>query len=265
MISLCLQCCPYDQAAALELTELICDLEPAERATEFFLIYRKDCELYIAKRFERMAREKFVRAAARVARNHDVGYPGGSNMLAASAFIEMSILCREKLCKNEAFLLFEPDCIPMSVDWIDRLSQEWERAREIPGKEAFGHWHNQHSPPHLHLNGNAVFRTDFFDRHPNLMIGPATMGWDFFFKEQLIGLSVDSNLIFQHWQRYGLTPEEFLEIRKNGERPVFFHGVKTPDGRENARKLLLGPDQPLCAHGPESSVQPATTPLVAPP
>lgn len=241
MISLCLQCCPYDQEAALELTELICDIEKDRRPrTEFFLIFRKDCLAEVGKRFESMARRKFMRSAARVARNHDVGYPGGSNMLAGSAFIEMSILAREKLCENDAFLLFEPDCIPLSLDWIDRLSQEWERVREL-GKEAFGHWQGQeHGPAYHHLNGNAVFRSDWFDKHPQWIIGPSTMGWDWFYKEHLVALSVDSNLIYQHWQRYGLTPEELLELRKNGERPVFFHGEKTGEARKSARTVLLG-------------------------
>jgi hypothetical protein len=237
MISLCLQCCPHDQDAALELTELICDLEPKPRDTEFFLVYRKDCSPDLPKRFAALTSTKFVRCVARPARNHDVGYPGGSNMLAGCAFIEMSILTREGLCKNEAFLLFEPDCIPMSLNWIDELSQEWENVRNI--KEAFGHWHQSEHPDWVHLNGNAVFKTNFFDKHPNLIIGPATMGWDWFYKEQLIGISVDSNLIFQNWNRYGLTEKEFLEIRKNGVRPALFHGLKTPDGRAHARKVLL--------------------------
>ena len=238
MISLCLQCCPIDMAAALELAELICDLESERRPdTEFFLVCRKDCPLSVHKRFEELAAKKFIRCAARMARNHDEGHPGGSNMLAASAFIEMTILCRERICHNEAFLLFEPDCIPLAADWINQLSQEWEKVRDL--KEAFGHWHQQGGPDTLHMNGNAVFRTDFFDRHPNLIVGAALMGWDYFFKDQLIAISVDSNLIFQHYNRYGLTPEEFLEIRKNGVRPALFHGVKTPDGRANARKVLL--------------------------
>jgi hypothetical protein len=238
VISLCLQCCPLDQQAALELVELICDLEPKPCDTEFFLIYRKDCSPDLPKRFAALTSTKFTRCAARPARNHDVGWPGGSNMLAGSAFIEMSILLREKLCHSDAFLLFEPDCIPLAIDWIDQLSAEWDRARDL-GKEAFGHWHQSEHPDWVHMNGNAVFKTNFFDKHPNLIIGAGTMGWDFFFREQLLQLSVDSNLIFQNWNRYGLTLEEFLSINKNGVRPALFHGVKTPDGRAHARSVLL--------------------------
>jgi hypothetical protein len=160
-------------------------------------------------------------------------------MLAGSAFIEMTILAREKLCRNEAFLLFEPDCIPMRTDWINQLSAEWDLAKSL-GKEAFGHWHQSEHADWVHMNGNAVWQTNFFDRHPNWIIGPGSVGWDFFFRDRFLEISMDSNLIFQNWNRYGLTEEEFLEIRKNGVRPALFHGVKTPDGRAHARALLLG-------------------------
>jgi hypothetical protein len=150
----------------------------------------------------------------------------------------MTILAREKLCRHEAFLLFEPDCVPLQPDWIDQLSREWELAKSL-GKEAFGHWHQSEHPDWVHMNGNAVFRTDFFDKHPNWIIGPSTMGWDWFFRERFLEISMDSNLIFQNWNRYGITEEEFLAISKNGVRPVFFHGIKTNDGRAHARKVLL--------------------------
>jgi hypothetical protein len=243
MISLCLQCCPLDQSEALSLARLICDIEPKKRKNgEFFLVYRKDCPPNLGRVFEHMAREKFGTAVAREARNFDVGWPAGSNMLAGSAFIEMSILRREGICNHEAFLLFEPDCIPLAADWIDQLSQEWDRAR-ANGKEAFGHWHQQFPEDSscLHMNGNAVFRTDWFDRHPNLIVGSGAQGWDFFFREQIIQISQDSNLIFQNYNRQGITREELEGIQKNGVRPALFHGIKTAHGRVLIRQLLLAP------------------------
>jgi hypothetical protein len=60
--------------AAMELAELICELEPERREeTEFFLIYRRDFPLSLAKLFDREFPKKFGRALARVARNHAVG------------------------------------------------------------------------------------------------------------------------------------------------------------------------------------------------
>jgi hypothetical protein len=229
----------------MELALLICDIQRAHPVAEaeFFLIYRKDTNIQVPKYFSAIAKPVFARAEARPARNHDVGWPGGSNMLAASAFIEMSILAREQLCRNEAFLLFEPDCIPLTINWLDRLSTEWETVK-LRGKEAFGHWHQQGDPTTLHMNGNAVWRVDFYDHHPTLIVGPATLGWDYWFKDHFIPMSCDSPLIFQHYNRHGLTLEEFQSIEKNGVRPALFHGVKTDDGRRVARAALLPSSAP---------------------
>lgn len=237
MISLMLQCCPLDLGEAFELIQLICDIEHDPKPnSEFFLVYRKDCPIWVSREFEKLARGKFQRVAARMARNHDTGWPAGPNMLAASAFIEMSLLRREYLCKNSGCLLFEPDCVPMQKDWIDRLSAEWDRVSAL-GKEAFGHWHTG-GGPEPHLNGNAVFRTTFWEEHPTWIVGSGCQGWDFFFRDKFLPISMDSNLIFQHWQRHGITEEEFINMEKNGQHPVFFHGIKTPDGRQISRKLL---------------------------
>jgi hypothetical protein len=239
MISLCLQTCPLDMDQAMELTQLICDLEPERRQnTEFFLVYRKDCPLQLPKYFEGIAKPKFGCAIARQARNHEVGWPGGSNMLAFCAMMEINILAGEQLCKNGAFLLFEADCVPLARDWLDQLSREWDSVK-AKGKEAFGHWHQQGDATTLHMNGNAVFQADFFERHPTLIVGPATQGWDYWFREQLIALSCDSNLIFQHYNRHRITMEELQAIRKNDVRPALFHGIKTPDGRALVRQWLL--------------------------
>jgi hypothetical protein len=64
------------------------------------------------------------------------------------------------------------------------------------------------------------------------------MGYDYFYRDQIIELSCDSNLIFQHWNRYGMSLEEFQGLTKNGVRPAFFHGIKTPEGRTYARQFL---------------------------
>lgn len=222
----------------MELTRLICDIEPEFRkGGEFFLVYRADCPLSLAKEFTSVASQKFERVEAREARNFDVGWPAGSNMLAGSAFIEMTLFQRYALCNYEAFLLFEPDCIPLSVDWIDQLAREWDKAKS-EGFESFGHHHQQWDESTKHQNGNAVFRVDWFDRHPNWIIGSGMMGWDYFYREQILSVSRDSNLIHQLYNQHGFTHYEFDSILKNGERPAFLHGIKTPDGRQIARERL---------------------------
>jgi hypothetical protein len=239
MIALCLQCSPHDTDAAMDLAKLICELTKEKRNDgEFFLVYRKDCDIRLAKFFEHLAGMRFGRAKACQARNHDVGWPGGSNMLAVSAMMEMSILHHQGFCTSPAFLLFEPDCIPLTFDWLDRLSAEWDLTAS-QGKEAYGHWNMPGSiPENLHMNGNCVLRSDFFDRHGPL-VGSAMQGWDFFYREKLIAVSRDSNLIEQYYQCPTITLEQLTQVSKNEVRPAILHGVKDSSGRQNIRKLLF--------------------------
>ena len=237
MISLCLQCCPLDVQSAFELTQLICTMEPSNRGREFFLVFRKDCPNWVSKEFQKLAGQKF-KAQACVARNHDTGHPAGSNMLAASAFIEMEILRRSDVCRNDGFLLFEPDCVPMAFDWMDQLSAEWDRAKS-EGKEAFGHWHQQGDGDTLHLNGNAVFRTDFFERHPTTIVGCGAVGWDYWFRDRLIPLSFDSYAIYQLYNRATIGQEELESVTKHGRRPALLHGIKDGSARKCVYDMLF--------------------------
>lgn len=240
MISLCLQCCPQDLDAAFELTQLIVKIEKHKRPnTEFYLIFRKDCPNWVAHEFIKLANRSFSTAGAYPARNHDTGWPAGSNMLAASAFIEMEVLRRQGVCQNEAFLLFEPDCVPLALDWIDQLCAEWERARS-QGRQAVGHWHQQGGPETLHMNGNAIFRVDFFEKNPTTIVGCGTQGWDYWFRDRLIPISCDTYAIFQHYNRPEITLEELEKIEKQGKRPALFHGIKSRTGRQHAEELIFG-------------------------
>jgi len=240
MISLCLQCCPLDLGPTFELVQLICDLEGHKRdETEFFLIYRKDCTPHVPRHFEKMARHKFGRAQALMARNYDTGWPGGSNMLAMSAMMEMALLSRQGYSKNEAYLLFEPDCVPLALDWMDQLSTEWEITK-AEGKEAFGHWNMPGSiPDNLHMNGNAVFRSDFFDLHPQWTVGSANQGWDFFYRDKYISVSRDSYAIQQYYNAPTISEEALVSVEKHGKRPALLHGIKDDSARRGVRNLLL--------------------------
>jgi hypothetical protein len=238
MIALCLQTCPLDTDAAMDLARLICQLEKETRDnTEFFLVYRRDCDPRLPKFFEGLAAMRFARLKACMARNHDIGWPGGSNMLASCAMMEMSSLRNLGLCLSPAYLLFEPDSVPMGPDWIDRLSAEWD-VTEKAGKQAFGHWHQQGDASTLHMNGNAVFRTDFYDKQ-GIFIGPALQGWDYFYREKLIGVSRDSDLIYQWYGCPSITLETLSGIKKNGITPALFHGVKDSSARKNVRAMIF--------------------------
>jgi hypothetical protein len=238
VISLCLQVYPGDTDVAMDLAKLICEMEKEKRAgTEFFLIYRRDCDLRLPKFFEELAGMRFSTAKACMARNFDKGWPGGSNMLACSAMMEMSILRQQQISKNPAYLLFEPDCVPLGFDWLDRLSSEWEVTSRL-GKQAFGHWHQQGDRSTLHMNGNCVLCTDFFERN-GLMVGSAMQGWDYFHREKIVEVSRDSDTIYQWYACPSVTLEQMEGLQKNGVRPALFHGIKDATARQAVRKMFF--------------------------
>jgi hypothetical protein len=240
VISLCLQCCPLDLSQTFDLVRLICDLEKTKRDnTEFWLVYRKDCPLWVHKEFAKLAGTKFGRAQAFMARNHDVGWPGGSNMLAASAMMEMAMLAQQGICRNEAYLLFEPDCVPMSLDWMDKLAAEW-LVTKAEGKEAFGHWNMPGAiQENLHINGNMVLAANFYDKHPQWNIGSNCQGWDFFYRDKYISVSRDSYAIEQYYNAPSIGRDHLASVTKHGQRPALLHGIKDDSARLGVRELLL--------------------------
>jgi hypothetical protein len=250
MIALCLQCCPIDLAAAMDLTKLICELAKEKyQQGEFFLVYRRDCDIRLPKFFEKLAGMRFGTAKACMARNHDTGWPGGSNMLAHSSMMEMAILTRQGLSKSPAYLLFEPDCVPLSFDWLEQLNVEWE-ITVAEGLETFGHWNMPGGvPENLHMNGNAVFVNDFFHRHPQWTIGAATQGWDFFYRKNYITVSRDSCAIQQYYAVPTISKEDLAKVQKCGKRPALLHGIKDASARQGVRSMLFStaPQQSISA------------------
>lgn len=240
MISLCLQCCPLDLAAAMDLTKLICELAKEKREQgEFFLIYRRDCDHRLPKFFEKLAGMRFGTARACMARNFATGWPMGSNMLAHDAMMEMGILAGQGACKAPAYLLFEPDCVPMSFDWLEQLESEWG-ITVAEGKEAFGHWNMPGSiPENLHMNGNAVFATDFFDRHPQWTVGAPAQGWDFFYRDRYISISRDSCAIQQYYAVPTISRADLEKVTKCDKRPALLHGIKDDSARKGIREILF--------------------------
>jgi hypothetical protein len=228
-----------DTNEAMDLVKLCCELQREKRADgEFFLVYRKDCDRRLPKFFEQLAGMRFAVAKACESRNFDTGWPAGSNMLAASAMMEMSILRNQGVCHHPAYLLFEPDCVPLAWDWIDQLSAEWDITQK-EGKEAFGHWNMPGSiRENLHMNGNSVLSIDFFDKH-GFLNGAATQGWDFFYRDMLIGVSRDSYAIQQYYAAPHITPEQLAGVEKHGKRPALLHGIKDNSAREGIREAFF--------------------------
>lgn len=147
-------------------------------------------------------------------------YPKGPNEAAIGTI---------RLLENsaaKAVLLIEPDCCPVTPDWLEQLSASWDRA-SAAGKLIMGSWHpvNMDHPTLGHINGNLMFSPDLAKRItiPDV---PPDKPWDTFLAD-----------VFQpHWCRTGLIKNlnrhrtaSLAQLTKPecGNRPpVLIHGVR---------------------------------------
>lgn len=238
-----------DVRAAIDLCQLIADIEPNPRSDCYFMVvFRRDTPADYQNRCVQNLREKF-KADGFVARSYGTGHPYGSNMLWASAMSEIQGQARDKRkFPYTGVLTFESDCIPLRADWISALTKEWnekvinagewsEEDQEIdeghvpgwPKIELMAHWDTDH------FNGNMILRPDILTR---VQVPYTTnLGWDYYNKDRLKKVGVDTNLILQHYRRGVIQKEELDFLIKNGEVPAIFHGVQDRVGVQ-ARKLI---------------------------
>jgi hypothetical protein len=235
MILPLLQCCPLDVEAAVELCALIADLEPGKRlGSEFWVVYRKDTPSDPLRQALKHLQAKFHQVHFHPAPNFGEGWPHGSNMLWGSAILLAATGKRENWTRCDGVLTFEPDCVPLRHGWLPALEREWVAG----GAEALGHVH-QKGEDGEHLNGNAVFATDIATRYPQLMESRPDCGWDYYHRELLRGIARDTALISQQYKVPTTTPDELFSIRKHGQAPALFHGVKDGSARAAVRERLL--------------------------
>jgi|SRR5215475_1029001 len=229
----CLQMCPMDCDAAVDLVKLIADVEkahPSKCKPQWVLSHRKDTPLSRVYQCQGLLLKVFDQVMVFKAARYANGWPGGSNALWRST---MEDIARLEI-SEPGILTFEPDCVPLSADWLDRLDGAYaNRARPI-----LGHIHQEETIDQ-HVNGNAIWPVDLAIRWPQVLEAPPTMAWDYWGRNFYIREAEDTALITQWYRRRKLNEEEWETIEKHGLRPVLLHGVKDSSGRILARKELM--------------------------
>lgn len=233
-----LQLCPLDCNEALDLARLIADIQkafPAKCRPSWLVSYRADTPLTRVHTIERTLVGAFPKAVWTARAKHfGNGWPAGSNALWRSTMEDVAAIAASGRTKAEGVLTFEPDCVPLARDWIDRLEAEYRnRARPI-----VGHLH-QFDTIAIHVNGNAMWPVDLATRWPQTLEVPPMHAWDYFHREFFVPNAQDTPLICQIYRRKLLSPPEWNSISKHGLRPVLLHGIKDASGRRLAREQLL--------------------------
>jgi hypothetical protein len=234
----CLQLSPIDANDALDLASLIADIQrafPAKCNPSWFISYRQDTPLSRVFGVEgalvsAFNRQVWVARAKRFA----TGWPAGPNALWRSAMEDIADLALDGKTGAQGVLTFEPDCIPLAHDWIDRLEAEYSnRVRDIVGN------FHQLDTVDLHINGNSMWPVDLAKRWPQVLDVPTEWAWDYFNREFFLPYAQDTPLIAQIYRRKVFKVEEWNSIRKHDLRPVLLHGIKDHSGRRIAREQLL--------------------------
>lgn len=176
-----------------------------------------------------------------------MGWPAGPNALAMDVF--KHLYCNK--FEYEAAMLIESDCIPLDVNWIDKIMEEWRSHDKL----VMGYWDGGVHDGNSHLNGNLVFHPSIIDHVKGLAFDHIpTGGWDVVYWGQLRPHSYPSRLIFSDYRlntpRNPLKSCEFLwepkfhrhpdnPLRDEPLQPVWLHGVKGSAGYECVRKRFF--------------------------
>jgi len=227
-----------DREMAINLANLICDLEPKFNDKVDIMFYRRwDANVVPTFLIDKL-KIKFGDVHNHVCRRRNaIGYPYGPNEMFYDLLETMGN--RDWQTKYFAFLNMEPDCCPLSRDWLKGILQAYDEAYN-EGKSATGHIHNQAN--FNHLNGASIYATDFWHKAGamNIIGGPTNIAYDIYHRNRVMPLSKDTNFMLLDFNRKTITEEDLFSLRKNGEFPVYLHGVKDVSAIMAVRNRYLG-------------------------
>jgi len=169
-----------------------------------------------------------------------VGWPAGCNALWADLMAH--VYRNEWYREYKAVLTFEPDAMPLTRDWIARLSAAWDRA----GAGVVGHIHQTNGAhgSQQHINGNALFSTDpgFLEAIlEELRDCPDQHGWDTYLAPLFEGMGWEDAPEIRSWySRTGVRVSEYEDLVKSGA--VFLHGVKDRSLANIVKTFVVPPD-----------------------
>lgn len=227
------QTCAGQIPPTLRLLDLMWDLHaynPWPDDVALWIVYNQevnegDLDL-LSKSIRRWPHSKLVRAI-----DSRAGWPAGPNCCWETMLREASTLPGKV-----GIFGVEPDCIPLSRDWVHQLKAEWESSNKL----IIGHMESENGN---HINGNAIYDSRLIKTYPTCTNFPANFAYDWCNSALFNSVGKDTNLIVQDYHfgldRKELTANIFEAFRKNGTRPVWFHGVKTDSGVDIAQKVLI--------------------------
>ena len=237
-----------DKKQAMTLARLIADLQPEKRDDVYVLFtarfdatHDSDTIKYVGEKFP---------VITYTTKRKATGWPNGPNQMMACSYEHIILKERADGKKYGPVMFIEADCVPLAVDWIDRLIAEYKAS----GKMVIGAWLKKGDAGIEHINGNCIISTELFKKCKQILNPQTRGGWDATCAYGILPNAAPSRLIWSDYQ-LGMAHnpwkgDDYLWEAKRykakdnplyGEDlyPVWLHGVKVPDGIKAARKRLL--------------------------
>lgn len=217
------------------LCHLLSDLEPVKNQYADILLYRRSDSAEMDPDIRSKLLSKFSKVhSMKCRRLNAVGYPLGCNEM----FYDLIEQIRAPAWSTNYFAFYnmESDCVPLAVNWIQQLSDEYKKTNEE--NSAIGHFCEK---PVLHMNGASIYSTDFFNRAGGLDLlgGPSQIAYDFYHAKRVLSVARDTSLMALDFNRKTITAEDLFGLRKNGVKPAVFHGVKDQSALIAVRSHLI--------------------------
>lgn len=233
MIVLCLQYWDGDRSTALRLARLIADIQPKwSDRFEFMFVPRFDSTLdantvrYVSRKFN---------VWSRISARREIGWPAGCNGIVSDLFMDSLRRVNDGTWAHvDGVWLLEADALPLTIDWLDKIEQEWKLAR-ADGKLIMGAWQPEWSNVG-HINGNLIFHPALAATVRGLEGCPPNLPWD----------THHAPKFAKHWYKsgqmvnfYKRTDVQEQELWPPGANWVFVHGIKDDTGYNLVRSRLL--------------------------
>lgn len=214
----------------MQVSRLISDLEPAKsKWADFLFVSRWDGEhdkaaiAYVAKKFDAVHTFKSERKTK--------GWPAAPNDVALETYGRFCIRVKHKIWDYAAILFIEPDCVPLTRDWIEQLHTEWHERDQL----VLGFMYGRNAHPIQHINGNCLISPLFQKKCRDFFASPSKVGWDVQHAKAMLRYGRASRLIWNDYARQSISSEELFAAKHYGDDhplhgqdifPVLMHGIK---------------------------------------
>lgn len=209
--------CLRDHEITLKLFDWIHQLGGCKPRHELWLLHDHRCPPDAVKAILASAQRSFEPCGDIIAGASIDGWPEGAN------YMFRTVTATLAYTKHKHFLWMEPDAIPLTPDWLDRIEDEYVKVA-LPSKKPFMGDRVEVKDIPLHMSGVGVYPNPVYELAGEAYRA-AEVAWDMAAKDQIVPNAHFTDLIEHAWKHPEFTNLEELETQID-PNAVLFHASK---------------------------------------